>query len=466
LVTHRVAGAPLDFAALRSELAVPGDFAPDVLEQAHAAAQHVERPDHDATDIPLVTIDPVGSRDLDQAVHLAGTGEGFVVHYAIADVASFVRPGSALDAETVRRGETLYFPDTRIPLHPPVLSEGAASLLPGCERPAVLWRIVLDSSADVRDVHVTRAVVRSREQLDYVRVQRDLDSGTLPDPIGLLAAVGSRRVELRRSRHAIDIDLPAQEVERGHDGWRLVCRKPLAVEVFNAEISLLTGMCAADLMLEHGTGVLRTVPEPDATAVAALRRAAHALGIAWPDGAAPGDVLASLDRSDPHHVVLIDHATSLLRGAGYTAFDGARPAEQEHAGVGAPYAHVTAPLRRLVDRYGTEVCLATCAGGAVPEWVSGMLAGLPEIMRSADRLAHEIDRAVVDATEAWLLRDRVGQLFDALVIDANAHSATITLDVPAVRARCTGTDLPIGERVTVRLLEADVDTRTVRFERA
>jgi exoribonuclease R len=464
MVSHRVAGAPFDFAALRAELSVPGDFASDVLADARAAIDRVELPDHDASDIPFVTVDPAGSRDLDQAVHIARAGDGYLVSYAIADVASFVQPGSALDEESQRRGETLYFPDTRVPLHPPELSEGAASLLPGQLRPAVLWHITLDGDGRSTAVDVRRARVRSTAQLDYVTVQRDLELNRLPDALVLLAEVGERRAALARSRHAINLDLPQEEVEPDGAGWRLVIREPLTVEDHNAEISLLTGMCAAALMLEHGHGILRTLPEPDEGAVRSLRRAALALGVAWPDGAKAGDVLATLDRGNPHHVALIEHATSLLRGAGYTAFDGAPPQLRNHAGIGAPYAHVTAPLRRLVDRYGTEICVALQAGQSIPQWVRDRLDGLPQVMRVADQRAHEIDRAVVDATEAWLLHDRVGEIFTALVIDADERAATIMLDDPPVRARCAGVRLPVGEKIQARLLEADVAKRAVRFD--
>lgn len=466
MVSHRVSGAPLDFGALRTELAVVGDFPSEVLRDAQHAADSVELPDHDATDIPFVTVDPVGSRDLDQAVHLAREGDGFLVSYAIADVGSFVVPGSALDEECHRRGETLYFPDLRIPLHPPVLGEGAASLLPGQVRPAVLWRMTLDPSGEVTAVDVRRARVRSGAQLDYAGVQRDLDAGTLPDPLALLAEVGGRRIALARARHAINLDLPAQEVEKDGAGWRLVIREPLAVEDYNAQISLLTGMCAARIMLEHRHGILRTLPDPDPRAVAALQRAARALGVDWPDGARPGDVLASLDRANPRHVSLIEHATSLLRGAGYTAFVDSVPSVQTHSGIGGPYAHVTAPLRRLVDRYGSEICLALQAGATVPSWVDERLDALPATMRVCDQRAHLVDRAVVDATEAWLLQDRVGEIFDALVIDADDHAATITLGDPAVRARCSGDDLPVGTRIPVRLDQADVEHHTVHFTAA
>src|SRR3954452_3577965 len=156
-------------AALRTELAVPAEFPPAASAEAESAARSgdLAANAYDATDIPLVTLDPPGSRDLDQAFFVERTGTGFRVTYAIADVGSFVRPGGAVDAEARKRGETLYLPDGRVPLHPPVLSEGAASLLPGERRPAVLWRIALDTDGEPTSTDVRRAVVRSRAQLDY-----------------------------------------------------------------------------------------------------------------------------------------------------------------------------------------------------------------------------------------------------------------------------------------------------------
>lgn len=466
MVAHKLAGAPLDFAALRGELEVPGEFPADVQSEATAVANAPALPDDDATDIPFVTVDPAGSRDLDQAVHIGQTGDGgYLISYAIADVAAFVRPGSALDAEAMRRSETLYFPDQRVLLHPQVLSEGAASLLPNELRPAVLWQITLDATGNPVHVDVRRARVRSRQQLDYVGLQHATDAGTAPDAVALLPKVGVLRQQLGRQRHAIDLDLPEQIVERdAQRGWTLRFRDQLPVEQYNAEISLLTGMCAAALMLQAGFGILRTVPPPDRRAIAALRRIAPSLGVDWPDGALPGDVLAAIDRTDPKHVAFLDHAGSLLRGSAYTPFDGAAPAQPLHAGVGAPYAHVTAPLRRLVDRFGSEICLAAQANQPVPDWVRERVPQLPDVMAVADHRAHEVDRAVLDLTEAWLLADRIGQTFQATVLDADEKAATVAIDEPAVRARCSGSGLPIGQRLGVRLVEADQASRTVRFE--
>jgi exoribonuclease R len=464
---RRVAGAPLDFGAIRAELGVPGDFAVPLLREAETFARNVQLPSTELLDVPFVTVDPPGSRDLDQAVQLERSGSGYRVRYAIADVAAFVPPDSALAAETFRRGETLYFPDVRVPLHPPVISEGAASLLPAQVRPAVVWTFDLDSHGEVRSTDVRRAQVRSRAQLDYPGLQHAVDTGSPPEPVALLAEVGSLLVNAARARHAIELRRPEQLVVRTPEGsWTLQARATLPVEKYNEQISVLTGMAAAQLMLAAGVGLLRTVPEPSAGAVDALRRAARALSVPWPADAAPGDVLAGLDARIPAHAAFIDHATALLRGSQYVAFDAGAPRDITHAGVGSPYAHVTAPLRRLADRFAGEVCIAVHAGAPVPEWVRSSLSRLPPVMAHSDQLAHTVDRAVVDATEAWLLQERIGEAFTAVVIDADDAAATIVLDAIAVRARCAGTGMQAGDRVVARLVEADVPRRQVRFERA
>jgi exoribonuclease R len=452
---------PIDFGAVREEAGVPEEFPADVLAEADRVAADPPLPEHDATDLPLVTIDPPGARDLDQAVHLARTSSGYRVSYAIADVGAFVRLGSALDAEARRRGQTVYCPDGRTPLHPPQLSEGAASLLPGELRPAALWTIDLDATAEVIAVDLRRARVRSRAQLDYESV-----GAQVPPALELLPEIGRLLQARARHRGAIELGTPSQEVELGPDGgWTVVFRGQSEVEGWNAQISLLTGRCAARLMLDGGVGVLRTLPPADPAAVTALRRLAPGFGIDWPDGAGPGDVIATLDPAQPRHAAFLDAAAALLRGAAYTAFDGTPPAQPDHGGVGGPYAHVTAPLRRLVDRFGTEVCLALAAGEHPSAELRAALPQLPELMAASDRRTHEVERAVIDLVEATVLAGRVGEVFDAVVLDAEDKRSTVVLTELAVQARCDGRLTP-GERVRIRLTTADPVTRTVRFAAA
>jgi len=225
----------------------------------------------------------------------------------------------------------------------------------------------------------------------------------------------------------------------------------------------MTGMAAADVMIEARVGILRTLPDPDASAVESLRKSAAALRVDWPAGLSAGAFLAGLDASTPEALALFTDATRLLRGAGYTAFSGSVPEVVTHAGVAAPYTHVTAPLRRLVDRFATEVCLAVSAGQELPGWLSEALPQLPSLMGASDSLASKVERASLDQVEAWVLAGLVGQEFEAVVLRAGDEEGEVFVSSPPVLAKCSGKRLPEGERIRVRLDEADPAERRVRF---
>ncbi len=462
-MSRRISAPQIDFSALRRELDLSEAFPAGAQREADAAAAGTPLPAVDRTDVPFVTVDPPTSRDLDQAVCLeARAGGGYRVRYAIADVASYVRPGGELEAETWRRGQTVYLPDGKVPLHPPTLSEDAVSLLPDVVRAAVLWTIDLDADGATTGVHLERARVRSRAKLDYAGVQAAVDAGTAPEPVRLLPEIGALLAGRAADRGAVNLPLPEQEIESDGDGWRLVLRAPLPVEEHNAQISLLTGMAAAQLMVDGRLGLLRTMPGPQPQAVAALRTAAGALGVDWPAGASVGAVVAGLDPASARHAAFLDQAAELLRGAAYTAFAGEVPQERGHGGVGAAYAHVTAPLRRLADRYATEVCLALHDGRAAPGWALAALPRLPQVRPAPDRRAPASGRPAMALSVALMLDGREGEVFDAAVLDLVKGGADIALDDPPVRARSTG-ELPLGERVRVRLVSADPVSRKVVF---
>ncbi|GHH39897.1 exoribonuclease R [Streptomyces umbrinus] len=469
------AEAPLRAAlrALRTELDVPEAFGPQVLAEAERAAREPTLPAYDATDIPLFTIDPPTSTDLDQAMHLSRRPDGYRVRYAIADVAAFVVPGGLLDAEAHRRVTTLYFPDEKIPLHPQVLSEGVASLLPDQTCPAVLWTIDLDADGRPTATDVRRALVRSRAKLDYASVQKQLDAGTAEEPLALLKDIGLLREQQEVARGGISLNVPEQEITERDGTYELAYRAPLPADGWNAQISLLTGMAAAELMLAHGTGVLRTLPAAPDGAVGRLRRTARALRIDWPHHVSYAELIRSLDPHLPHHAAFLQECTTLLRGAGYTVFrDGVTPDLTTHAAVAAPYTHCTAPLRRLVDRYASELCLAAAAGEEPPEWVLAALDDLPKRMAEGTRRAGTVERECVDIVEAALLKDRVGELFDGTIVDVQEREptvGTVQLESPAVVARIKSEEgagklpLPLGERLRVRLTQADPGSAKVLF---
>ena len=513
---------------LRARYEVPTAFPPEALAEAEAAATSWAQDGparlladgaRDARDLDLVTIDPPGSMDLDQAVLLerlparseaAGASVGdapgsaatYRVHYAIASLATFVPPGGALDAELGRRGETIYAPDAATPLHPEVLSHGAASLLEDVDRPACLWTIDLDARGEVVSARVERALVRSRARLSYGQVQAAIDGeGTLPssaptDLPGLLAEIGRLRLEREVARGGISMTTPEQVVEvteaagaagdsesaevLGPSGYRLAYRVPVPAEQYNAQISLLTGMCAARIMVECGVGILRTLPPARPEDYARLRRVAAALGIDWPAAQPYPELVRGLDHAVPAHAAFMDQAMSLFRGSGYLAFgaggvgvpadDEASDAEEAvHSAIAARYAHVTAPLRRLVDRYGEEVCIAACAQAPVPEWVLQALPDLPDVMEQTGKRARAIGRGALTALEALVLRGHEGEVFDGVITSERDGRGELVLTEPAVVTEVrrgsgqSGDRLPVGERVRVRLLSAD-PAAGIRFQ--
>ncbi|MFJ1461261.1 RNB domain-containing ribonuclease [Nocardia sp. N2S4-5] len=472
----RIVSAPVDFGAVRTEFGLASDYPSEAVSEARGAVDAFAGIRADRTDIPLVTIDPPGALDLDQALYLERTPTGFLLQYAIADVGAVIVPDGALARESLSRGQTFYLPDGTVPLHPEVLSEGSASLLPDQNRPAVLWTIECDELAEPQRVSVRRALVRSRARLDYAGVQADADAGRPHPSIAALPEFGRLRIEAGLGRGAIGLRLPAQTVVRdGHDRapddaarWQLIVEPRTAADDWNEQISLLTGMCAARIMLGGGDaeplGLLRTMPAPPRAAIDSLRRTATALGLDWPDDAPVGRLLATLEADSPAALVLMSEATGLLRGASYTVLAGEVPDVVQHSGIGAPYAHATAPLRRLGDRYVAEICLARSAGTPVPRWASEGLTAVADSMRRSDALAGKLERACLDLTESTVLAERVGTEFDAVVVrEANGSRASeIFVAQPPVLAKCLGAP-PEGRHVRVRLITADPTTRTVTF---
>ncbi len=485
----------------------------------------------DGTHIPFVTIDPPGSRDLDQAMHLLrlppgeSDGAAYLVTYAIASLSTFIPPGTPMDAEARRRGLTTYLPDEPTPLHPPALSEGAASLLPGQKSPACVWHIRLGADGRRISWTVRRAIVISRAQLSYEQVQdalRSIDEGDAPalpfrvpsDLPVLLREIGELRLAREAARGGVSARIPEQEITRldgerpgrRHRRYRLVYRSNLPCEEWNAQISLLTGMCAASIMRDRGMGILRTVPPASSSSLRRLRAVAGALGVEWPEGTAYPDLVRGLDPGIARNAAFLLEATTLFRGAGYAVYGVAdRPPfpragtpEARHAAIAAEYAHATAPLRRLADRWALEICLAACAGEQVPRWVVESLGEVPSLMGRATQRVGAAERESLAAIQAFLLADQVGETFTGTLVDVErrtdgtATRGTVMIADPAVMAPVyaagstsgsgpgvartaapspgSGADVgappgwQLGEVVDVRLISADVQKRRIRFE--
>ncbi|WP_425841082.1 RNB domain-containing ribonuclease [Microbacterium sp. PA5] len=454
-------------AALRASLELVATFPPDVEREAAAAAGDVptdpaEAGLADLRDLPFLTIDPAGSTDLDQALHLERTPSGGVLHYAIADVPAYVAPGGTVDVEARGRGQTMYAPDGRIPLHPRVLSEDAASLLPEQDRRAFVWRFVLDEGARPVETTLTRAIVRSRRQWSYEEAQRAVDDGSAPASLAAMPWFGEQRAARERERGGASLNLPESRIVAEGDGYRLERSEGVPLEDHNAHVSLLTGMAAAEIMLRGGVGILRTMPPAADEDVEEFRAQTAALGLPWHPGTPYGEYLRGLDRSPAARAVK-EYAAGLFRGAGYAAFDGELPDETEQAAIGAPYAHTTAPLRRLVDRWALVVCEALANGRDVPGWARESLAELPGLMSRSGQRASQLTAGALDRVEAAVLHGREGQEFDASVLSVRGDGLRVQLQDPPVDAKVAGADAAAGSVVRLRLTRADVAEGAVEF---
>ncbi len=444
-------------ANLRQQFQVPASFPPAVLAAAEAAAKRQPTEHADWTDRPFATLDPADSTDLDQAFAIESAGRDWVLHYAIADVGWFVTHGDPIDAEAWARGVTTYLPDGKAGLYPPILAEGAASLLPDGPRPAVVFTVCVGPAGETALDGVTRAIIQSRAKLAYDRVQEaDLPPG--------MAQIAERIEQAEARRGAARVDPPEQQVERNGDGrFRLQFRPLLPSETRNAALSLACNLAVAQLLLDHKTGLFRVMAGPDPAAEARLRQTAKAFGLVWPVEAPLAQFEKHLDPADPRHAAFMLAVRRAGRGASYAAY--APDSPPWHAAMAAPYAHATAPLRRLADRFVVEAALALANGRPVPEPVVAAFAKLPATMQRAEARAGQVERAVVDLAETAILANRTGELFDAVVTDLGEQGARIQLcDLPVV-ARTAAHGVVPGNRVRVRLDSADPVTRRLAFQR-
>jgi exoribonuclease R len=444
-------------AAIRTQFKVPEHFPPAVEAAAEAASRRAPTEHADRTAMPFVTLDPASATDLDQAFAIEAAEGDLLLHYAIADVAWFVSDGDALDTEAWTRGETTYLPGAKASLYPKSLSEGAASLLPDGPRPAVLFTTRVAPDGAVQLEGVERALISSRAKLAYETARED----QLP---AHFAELSRRLAEAEDARGAARVDPPEQEVHRDAAGHFTLQLRPLGLaEKRNAALSLATNLAVAQALIAAETGLFRVMPEPDSRAAARLRHTARAFELDWPHDASLPQFERLLDPQDPRAAAFMLAIRRAGNGASYEPFEpGKTP---WHAAVAAPYCHMTAPLRRLADRYVIRAALALANGQTVPLEVSEAFQRLGPVMAKSGARSSQVERAVVDLAEAAMLEGREGEQFAAVVTDLTEQGARIQLCELPVVARTTAHRVVPGDAITVRLEEADPARREVRFER-
>lgn len=443
-------------AAIRTEFQVPAGFPEDVLAAAELAARRAPTEHIDRLDLPFVTLDPASSTDLDQAFCIEASGKDLLLRYAIADVAWFVEPGDVIDAEAWRRRETLYLPDGKAGLYPPILGEHAASLLPDGPRLAIVFAVRVAPDGRVKLDGAERAIIRSRAKLAYDGVR----ASDLPPQMDELA---QRIGEAERRRGASRVDPPEQQVEAvPGGGFALSFRPRLISEDHNAALSLATNLAVADAMLAHRTGLFRVMPEPDPGTVTRLRATAAAMSIVWPDEMSLQTFEQALHAERPDDAAMMLAIRRAGSGATYEPYwSDTKP---WHAAMGATYAHATAPLRRLADRYVVMAALAIANGRDVPGPVAAAFEKLPPVMARSGARQGQIDRAVLDLAETVMLADQVGRTFPAIVVEADPRHARIQLRDLPVLTRIAAEGLAPGGRIDVRLVAVDGARRKIDFD--
>ena len=442
---------------IRQQFKVPEGFPPAVLAAADEAAKRLPSAHVDRTAWPFVTLDPASSTDLDQAFHIEMSGSDVLLHYAIADVAWFVDDGDALDTEAWQRGATQYLPDGKAGLYPPVLAEGAASLLPDGPRPAIVFHVRIDTDGQSKLDGVERSLIRSTAKLAYETVK----PAQLPDSFPELARRIAHAEEVRGAARIEPLEQQVHALDQG--GYDISFQPRLQSEDDNAAMSLATNLAIADALYAAGTGLFRVMPEPDARAEQRLRHTARALGIEWAADTNLRQFERSLDGTDAKSAALLMAIRRAGGGASYVPFTaGERP---WHSAMAATYAHATAPLRRLADRYVVMATLAIANGQPLPEHVAAAFPKLPDVMEKADSTASQIERAVIDLAEVALLSAQTQRTFSAVVTDVDDRGARIQLcDLPVV-SRVDAHHVAPGDDLRVRVVSADIPTRTAKFER-
>lgn len=405
---------------------LPSGFPSAVLAEAEAARPLDDLAGQaDLRDLALATIDDSDARDFDDAVWAApdcdpANAKGWHLVVAIADVAHYVLPGSALDGEAARRGNSVYLPDRVVPMLPEQLSNDLCSLKPGEDRPCVAAHLWIDAEGRKRRHKFERAVMRSSARLTYDAVQQARDAGTdrLPLSVERLDALYGAFAALdqaRRDRGALALDLPEHRVlfnaagepaailpRVRHDSHRLI-----------EEFMVLANVAAAEELEDRGRACMYRIHDaPDPEKLAALRDYLAAAGIAGlPKGQVVRPALFNriLQRAAarPEAGVINELVLRTQAQAAYS------PANIGHFGLALPrYAHFTSPIRRYADLL---VHRALLGGTAATRDAPAELGAIAEHISRTERHAAAAERAALDRYRAAMLQDAIGSVFEARI---------------------------------------------------
>jgi ribonuclease R len=485
------------------EHGIPDEFPEAALAEAATAPLPGPEGREDLRALPLVTIDPEDARDHDDAVHASaddddGNPGGHVVWVAIADVAHFVRPGSALDREARRRGNSTYFPDRVVPMLPEALSGDLCSLHEGEERPCIAVRLVLGADGELRSHRFARAIMRSAASLTYSRAQAAADGNPAPADAHLVEPVIAplwaawRAVHAaREKRQPLDLDLPERRIVLSDEGKvvSVAFRERRDAHRVIEDFMILANVAAAETLEAKRLRLLyRVHEEPSPEKLEALRQTAESVGLTM----AKGQVIRTvhLNRlldgvAGTEHAEMINMSVLRAMTQAYYA-----PENFGHFGLNLrAYGHFTSPIRRYADLVVHRALIRAHRWGddGLTPGEEEALTETGEHISMTERRSMMAERDTTDRYLAAYLADRVGAEFEGTVAGVARFGLFVKLDetgadglVPvsalgneyfrhdADAQTLTGERshrvIGLGQRVTVRLAEAVPITGGLLFE--
>jgi ribonuclease R len=479
--------------------AIPHVFAKDTLAEAERAAPLGRAGREDWTALPLITIDPQDAKDHDDAVHAAPDEDpsnpgGFVVTVAIADVAAYVRPGSALDREALERGNSVYFPDRVVAMLPERISNDLCSLRPREDRPALAVRLIVSAEGRVKHHSFHRVMMRSAAKLSYQRAQAaidgSLDRETEPLLEPALRPLWRAYEALKRARDArepLDLDLPERKIVLKADGSvdRVFVPERLAAHRLIEEFMIQANVAAAET-LEKARSVLiyRVHDEPSLEKMRVLGEVLATIGIKLPKQGALkpalfNRILHAVDGTE-HQIFINEVVLRSQAQAEYAAEN------YGHFGLNLRrYAHFTSPIRRYADLVVHRALIAALRlgpDGLTEDTRLDQVAEIAGRISLAERRAMAAERETVDRLIAHHLADRVGATFTGRIsgvtrsglfvklaetgADGFIPASTIGADYyrfeedrHAMVGERTGETFRLGDAVDVKLVEAERPSR-------
>ncbi|MBM3551196.1 MAG: ribonuclease R [Alphaproteobacteria bacterium] len=468
-------------------------------ERARPASLHARE---DWRDLPLVTIDPPDAKDHDDAVHAMpddapDNDGGFIITVAIADVAHYVTPRSALDRDALERGNSVYFPDRVVPMLPERISNDLCSLRPGEDRPALAVRMRVTSKGRKIDHKFHRVMMRSHAKLAYAQAQDAIDGRTdettkpLLGPVlkPLYAAHEALR-HARNLRAPLDLDLPERKILLKQDGSfdRVVIPPRLEAHRLIEEFMILANVAAAETLEQHRQQLIyRAHDEPSREKVSALSEFLATIGVKLAKGQTlrPAHFNVILDRVKglEHENIVNEIILRTQAQAEYTHEN------YGHFGLNLRrYAHFTSPIRRYADLIVHRALIRALklGEGALPDMPAGELAEIAARISAAERRAMAAERETVDRLIAHHLADQIGARFSARISGVTRSGLFVRLAetgadgfVPAATlgreyyaydeaahalTSRSGVSYRLADVIEVRLIEAAPIAGALRFE--